>query len=68
MPDEEIKKYLNIYSDLPLMVVEQKLYDREERPIGLGITYYRGDYCKLYAESYFSDSLLNEKYKNGVET
>lgn len=67
MPDEEIRKYLNIYNDLPLMVVEQKLYDREERPIGLGITYYRGDYCKLYAKSYFSTNLVGEKSINDEE-
>lgn len=64
IPDEETKKYLNIYNEQPLMVVEQKLYNKEGKPIGLGITYFRGDYCKLYAESYFSDSKAAEKYKN----
>ncbi|ADL07557.1 GntR family transcriptional regulator [Thermosediminibacter oceani] len=68
IPDEETKKYLNIYNELPLMVVEQKLYNREGKPIGLGITYFRGDYCKLYAESYFSESKISEKYKNQAET
>ena len=57
MPDEEIGKYLNIYKDLPLMVVEQKLYDIEGKPMGFGITYFRGDYCKLYAEASFSDKI-----------
>ncbi|MCG0276678.1 MAG: GntR family transcriptional regulator [Thermosediminibacteraceae bacterium] len=65
MPDEETKKYLNINNnELPLMVVEQKLYNKEGKPIGMGITYFRGDYCKLYAESYFSDK---KSYKNGTE-
>jgi GntR family transcriptional regulator len=56
MADEEVKKLLNIYNHLPLMVVEQMLYNRDSKPIGLGITYFRGDYCKLYAESHFTDS------------
>lgn len=47
MPDEEMKYYLNIYDELPLLVVEQKLFDRENKPMGLGITYYRGDSIKL---------------------
>jgi len=46
-PDEEMKRYLNIYDELALLVVEQKLLDRENKPMGLGITYYRGDYIKL---------------------
>jgi GntR family transcriptional regulator len=60
MPDEEIGKYLNIYNELPLMVVEQKLYDIENKPMGLGVTYFRGDYCKLYAEASFSDRTAQE--------
>jgi GntR family transcriptional regulator len=60
MPDEEIGKYLNIYNELPLMVVEQKLYDIENKPMGLGVTYFRGDYCKLYAEASFSDKTAQE--------
>ncbi|MEL7565555.1 MAG: GntR family transcriptional regulator [Dehalobacterium sp.] len=46
-PDEEMKKYLNIYDDLSLLVVEQKLYDQEDKPMGMGITRFRGDYIKL---------------------
>lgn len=60
-PDEEIRKYLNIYNDVPLMVVEQKLYDIDNKPMGLGITYFRSDYCKLYAEASFSDKTSQEK-------
>ncbi|MGB9792930.1 MAG: GntR family transcriptional regulator [Thermacetogeniaceae bacterium] len=50
-PDEELKRYLNIYDDLPLLVVEQKLYNLENRPVGLGITYYRADFIKLQGVS-----------------
>jgi GntR family transcriptional regulator len=46
-PDEEIKRYLNIYDELPLLVVEQKLYNKDDRPVGLGTTYFRGDSIKL---------------------
>jgi len=60
MPDDEIRRYLNIYNELPLMVVEQKLYDIEDKPIGLGITYYRSDYCKLYAQASFRDKTTHE--------
>ena len=46
-PDDEMKYYLNIYDELPLLVVEQKLYYKDNKPMGLGITSYRGDYIKL---------------------
>lgn len=46
-PDEDLKHDLNIYNDLPLLVVEQKLFNRENKVIGLGNTYFRGDYIKL---------------------
>ena len=46
-PDEEIKRYLDIYDNVAILVVEQKLYNNESKPMGLGITYYRGDYIKL---------------------
>ena len=47
IPDEAIKRYLNIYDELALLVVEQKLYDNENKPMGLGVTSFRGDYIKL---------------------
>lgn len=53
LPDEEISKHLNLYNTVPLLVVEQKLFDTENKPIGLGITYTRGDNCKLHANSSF---------------
>ncbi|SNS06628.1 GntR family transcriptional regulator [Anaerovirgula multivorans] len=46
-PEERTKKLLNISDDLALLIVEQKLYDNKDRPIGLGTTYFRGDYIKL---------------------
>lgn len=51
IPDEEIKRHLNIYDDLALLVVEQKLYNNEDKPMGLGVTYFRGDYIKLQGTS-----------------
>lgn len=51
IPDEEIKKHLNIYDQLALLVVEQKLYNGENKPMGLGRTYFRGDYIKLQGVS-----------------
>lgn len=51
VPDEEIKRYLNIYHESALLVVEQKLTNVENKPIGLGITYYREDYIKLQGSS-----------------
>lgn len=51
VPSEEIKRYLNIYDQLAILVVEQKLYNNDNKPIGVGITYYRGDYIKLQGTS-----------------
>jgi GntR family transcriptional regulator len=51
VPDEEMKRYLNIYDDLALLVVEQKLFNNENKPMGLGITYFRSDYIKLRGTS-----------------
>lgn len=51
MPNEEIKRSLNIYNELALLVVEQKLYNNENKPIGIGVTSYRGDYIKLQGRS-----------------
>lgn len=53
LADEEISKHLSLYNTVPLLVVEQKLFDTEDKPIGLGITYSRGDNCKLHANSSF---------------
>ena len=50
-PDQEMKKYLNIYDDLALLVVEQRLYDEAGKPIGFCTTYFRGDYIKLKGSS-----------------
>lgn len=51
IPDVEMKRHLNIYDELALLVVEQKLFNNENKPIGLGITYYRGDYIRLQGTS-----------------
>lgn len=46
-PNEELKSLLNINGQLALLVVEQTLFDSENKPIGLGITYFKEDYIKL---------------------
>ena len=51
VPEEKTKKLLNIKGELALLVVEQKLYDSKNKPMGLGITYFRGDYIKLQGVS-----------------
>jgi len=52
MPNDDIKRSLNIYDEQALMVVEQKLYNGEHKPMGIGITYYRGEFIKLQGTSY----------------
>lgn len=47
IPDERTRRMLNICNELALFVVEQKFYDSKDKPMALGITYFRGDYIKL---------------------
>jgi len=47
---EELK-YLKVEEGHPLMVVEQLLYGNENKPIGWGQIFYRGEYCHLHAVS-----------------
>lgn len=47
MPNSDLKKLLSMSDNVSLLVVEQKLYDSENKPIGIGITSYKGDYIKL---------------------
>jgi GntR family transcriptional regulator len=51
VPKEKTKKLLHIHDAVALFVVEEKLYDIDHKPIGLGITYFRGDYIKLHGVS-----------------
>ena len=51
MPGEEIKELLKMNDEVALFVVEQKLYDAKDKPIGFGVTYFRGDYIKLHGVS-----------------
>lgn len=46
-PDADMKKHLSISDDIALLVVEQRLFDNENKQIGLGITSFRGDYIKV---------------------
>lgn len=47
IPDSDLKRLLNISDNIALLVVEQRLYDSENKQIGLGITSFKGDYIKL---------------------
>lgn len=49
--NEEIKKQLNSQEQLALLVVEQKLLDIDDKPIGFGVTYFKGDYIKIEGKS-----------------
>lgn len=51
IPDEEVRRHLNIYDQLALLVVEQKIYNEDHQPMGLCVTYFRGDYIKLKGNS-----------------
>lgn len=55
IPNEEISQQLSLYNIVPLLVVEQRLFNSQNKPIGLGITHFRGDSCKLFASSSFAD-------------
>ena len=46
-PGEKTKKLLNINNELALLAIEQKVYDDNGKPMGLGQTYFRSDYIKL---------------------
>jgi len=48
-------KLLNIKEDQPLMMIEQKLYNEKNIPIGWGQLFIRDDYCNLVAVSSYSN-------------
>lgn len=60
MPDDLLKAQLNIHGDIPLMVVEQKLYNKDNWPVGYGTIFFRGDYFKLFAQASISDDDKNK--------
>lgn len=51
LANEEIKNRLQIEDQLALLVVEQKLLDSVNKPMGYGITYFKGDYIRLEGRS-----------------
>lgn len=51
MASEEIKNYLQSKEAMALLVVELKLYDTDDKPIGFGVTYFKEDYIKLEGRS-----------------
>ncbi|SHE89879.1 GntR family transcriptional regulator [Alkalibacter saccharofermentans] len=54
-PDGKLKGILGIEDTEPVMVIEQKLLDEGNKPIGWGITYFKGDFFQLQAVSSFVD-------------
>lgn len=47
IPESDLKRALNISDNIALLVVEQRLFDEDNKQIGLGITSFKGDYIKL---------------------
>lgn len=47
LASEEIKRILQGKDQLALLVVELKLMDLQNKPIGFGVTYFKGDYIRL---------------------
>lgn len=50
-PSTEIKNILKIEKNEPIMKIEQKMYDNNNKPIGFGITYFIAKYIKVKAVS-----------------
>lgn len=55
-PSHEVMENLNRHDGDPVMVIEQKLLDENNVPIGWGITYFAGEYFHLQAVSTFTDN------------
>lgn len=51
---EEIN-FLKVSEGHPLMVIEQKLFNEVNEPVGWGKIFYRGEYCHLHAVSSFNE-------------
>lgn len=49
--NDELNKVLGLTEISPLLLVEQKLFDEKNKPIGWGLTYYVGDSFQIDAES-----------------
>lgn len=47
----ELKKLLGLGNDESVILVEQKLFNAKDKPIGFGQLYIRGEYCNLVAVS-----------------
>lgn len=58
-PTTEIIDNLQIDQHEPVMVIEQKLLDELNKPIGWGITYFVGEFFHLQAVSSFTDKSNN---------
>lgn len=60
----EVKKFLQVENNYPLVTVEQKLFDQRQNPIGLGLLFIRYDYFKLEAYSSYVHNLKYPEVKN----
>ncbi|MCR4437393.1 MAG: GntR family transcriptional regulator [Clostridiales bacterium] len=54
----EEQKALKVEKGHSLLVVEQKLFSDEDKPVGWGKIYYRGEYCHLRAVSSFNERVV----------
>lgn len=50
-PSKEVQKILKITKEEPVMKIEQKILDDDNKPIGFGITYFNSKYFKLEASN-----------------
>lgn len=55
LSNEELNKVLELNDISPLFLIEQKLFDEKNKPIGWGLTYYRGDSFHIVADSSFKN-------------
>ena len=52
----EIENYLKFNTQMPLLVVEQIMYDQGDNSIGWGKTYYKKEFGKVEAFSSFAET------------
>ena len=55
LSNPELNKVLKLNDISAIMLIEQKLFDEKDKPIGWGLTYYIGDYYNIMAKSSFSN-------------
>lgn len=55
LSNDNLNTILKLNDISPLMLVDQKLFDEKDKPIGWGLTYYKGDSFHIIAESSFKN-------------